>query len=331
VCASLCSRRVVGVMLSVDDGGPRYRLDDFLANRPSPLDVRIDARHDPRARILSGRVGPVDITTQATGPPHRAFRTRRLIRTSDVEQFKIHVMVRGRAVWAQGDREADLTPGDFTLVDLSRPCQGADRAEVHACVAVMFPHAALPLHHDEVERLTAVPISGREGLGASISALARHMGLHLQRRERSDGGRLATALMDLLIVALAGRLDRLPAIAPDTRRRALLASVQSFIEQRLADPELSPGRIAAANHISLRYLHKLFESQEATVAAWIRQRRLERCRRDLRDPTLSHLPVIAIAARWGLMDPAYFSRIFRAAYGLPPTEYRLAADTSSPR
>jgi AraC-like DNA-binding protein len=83
--------------------------------------------------------------------------------------------------------------------------------------------------------------------------------------------------------------------------------------------------IAAENHVSLRYLHKLFETQQMTVAGWIRQRRLERCRRDLRDPALSHLPVSAIAARSGLIDAAHFSRVFRAAYGISPSEYRLTA------
>jgi AraC-like DNA-binding protein len=34
--------------------------------------------------------------------------------------------------------------------------------------------------------------------------------------------------------------------------------------------------------------------------------------------------VSAIAARWGLMDAAHFSRAFRAAYGLPPAEYRMS-------
>jgi AraC-like DNA-binding protein len=318
-------------LLRMDHDGPRRRLDDFLANRPSPLDARIDARHDPRARILTGRVGPVDVTTVVNGPPHRAFRTRRLIRASDAEQFKIHVMVRGRAVWAQGDREAALSPGDFTLVDLSRTCQGADRDDVHEAVAVMFPHGTVPLHHDELARLTAVPISGQEGLGASISALARHLGGHLHGYGATDGARLATALMDLLVVALAERADRVAAIAPDTSRRALLARVQGFIEQRLGDPELSPGMVAAAHHVSLRYLHKLFETQDATVAAWIRRRRLERCRRDLLDPALGHWPVSAIAARWGLMDAAHFSRIFRAAYGQPPAQYRLTARLPGPR
>jgi AraC-like DNA-binding protein len=64
---------------------------------------------------------------------------------------------------------------------------------------------------------------------------------------------------------------------------------------------------------------------EVAEEAWIRDRRLERCRRDFANPALEDWSVSAIAARWGLIDPAYFSRAFRAAYGLPPIGYRKAA------
>jgi AraC-like DNA-binding protein len=316
----------MAVLLRVEDEPQRTRLDYFrhlVADTIVPFGVRIDAEHDLRAQILTGPVGTVHVT-KVRAPPMTAFRTARLIRVSDPELFKIDVQVRGRTVFAQGDREAALAPGDFTLMDLSRPCQLVDRDGEHEVLAVKFPHATLPLRHDELAQLTAVPISGTDGLGAPISTLARHMARQLQNLSPHDGTRLAAALIDLLIVALAQRLDRCATLAPATRRRALLASVQAFIDQRLADPELSPDMIAAANHISRRYLYKLFETQQATVAGWIRQRRLERCRRDLLDPTLADRSVSAIAARWGLVDAAHFSRLFAAAYGLPPAEYRRA-------
>jgi AraC-like DNA-binding protein len=104
--------------------------------------------------------------------------------------------------------------------------------------------------------------------------------------------------------------------------------VHAFIEARLGDPELTPGAIAAAHHISFRYPHRLFEPQETTVAGWIRRRRLERCRRDLLDPALRWQPVAPIGARWGLANPAHFGRAFRAAYGVPPAEYRALAASS---
>jgi AraC-like DNA-binding protein len=66
------------------------------------------------------------------------------------------------------------------------------------------------------------------------------------------------------------------------------------------------------------------------VAGLIRQRRLERCRRDLLDPSLEDVPVSAIAARRGLTSAAHFSRVFRAAYGASPVEYRRLGDVTRP-
>jgi AraC-like DNA-binding protein len=314
----------MSVLIRVEDEPPRTRLEYFqhvVADTIVPFRLRIAADRDFRARILTGRVGTVDVT-KVSAPPMQASRTLALIRASDPELFKIAIQVRGRTVFAQDDREAALAPGDFSLEDLSRPCRFVDRGDEHEVLVVMFPRAMLPLRRDELSRLTAVPISGRDGLGAPISSLARHMARHLECYERTESGRLGAALMDLLVVGLAERLDRLPAIAVATRRRALLASVQCYVDQRLGDPELSPSAVAAAHHISLRQLYRLFDAQPMGVAGWIRQCRLERCRRDLLDPGLAHWPVSAIAARWGLMDAAHFSRAFRAAYGLAPAEYR---------
>jgi AraC-like DNA-binding protein len=75
----------------------------------------------------------------------------------------------------------------------------------------------------------------------------------------------------------------------------------------------------------VRYLHKLFLGEHTTVADHIRRRRLERCSRDLLDPALADKPVIAIARRWGFGNPAHFTRVFRDAYGMPPSEYRRTA------
>jgi AraC-like DNA-binding protein len=152
------------------------------------------------------------------------------------------------------------------------------------CVAVVFPRSLLALRGDELARLAAVRIPGDRGAGALISSLARQLPEHLDGCNESAGARLGSAVLDLLMVALAGRLDRTSELPRQTRRRALLQRVHAFIEQRLGDPELSPGCIAAAQYISVRSLHKLFEAQQTTVTEWIRRRRLERCARDLLDP-----------------------------------------------
>ncbi|MFD9904331.1 helix-turn-helix domain-containing protein [Streptomyces sp. NPDC059063] len=111
----------------------------------------------------------------------------------------------------------------------------------------------------------------------------------------------------------------------ETRENLLLTRVRAFIEQNLGNPDLRPATIAAHHHMSVRALHLLFRTQPETVAALIRRRRLERCRADLGDPRLRHRTIGEISARWGFRALADFSRAFRAAYGVPPSELRRAA------
>ncbi|MFE2282429.1 helix-turn-helix transcriptional regulator [Streptomyces sp. NPDC059454] len=97
------------------------------------------------------------------------------------------------------------------------------------------------------------------------------------------------------------------------------------ITHNLSDPDLSPAAIAAHHHISVRLLHALFEQETETVGATIRRRRLERTRTDLADPRLRHRTIGEIALRWGFRHPADFSRTFRRAYGIPPSDFRHTA------
>jgi AraC-like DNA-binding protein len=154
--------------------------------------------------------------------------------------------------------------------------------------------------------------------------LLRRVAEDVETYQPASAARLSTVVMDLLATTVAEQAAQVAALTPEVRERVLLRRVHAFVEEHLGDTGLAPATIAAAHHISLRHLHRLFASQDTTVAAWIRHRRLERCRRDLSDPALLGRSVSTIAARWGLPDPAHFSRLFRHAYGLPPAEYRRA-------
>jgi AraC-like DNA-binding protein len=311
-------------LLRADDVPATSRVDYWrhVVNEAlGPLDLRLPSGPDLRDELLVGDAGAVRVAQLSTPTAGGASRTAKHIRQSDLELCTIDVLARGRGVVAQDGRQAILTPGDFALVDLSRPVQWTTSAM--QTVAVVFPRTLLPLRPDEVAGLTAVRFPGDQGTGALVSSLARQLPRRVDDWGAVDGPRLGGAVLDLFAVALAARLDRGERVPADTRQRALLLRVQAGIEARLGDPGLSPDAVAAAHYISPRYLYKLFETQGQGVAGWIRQRRLERCRRDLLDPALAGRSVSAIAARWGLTNAAHFSRAFRAAYGMAPVEYRL--------
>jgi AraC-like DNA-binding protein len=143
-----------------------------------------------------------------------------------------------------------------------------------------------------------------------------------------DAARLGGVVTDLVAAAFAEPSGQRTA-GPGESAQVLRLQVRDFILRHLGAESLSPATIAAAHNISVRYLHKLFQDEGLTVADWIRRHRLERCRRELADPLQYDRPIHAIATRWGFPNAAHFSRAFRAAYGVPPREFREQALTAA--
>jgi AraC-like DNA-binding protein len=279
-------------------------------------------------RIAACAVGVLGVGDVSASEPGLARRTHVHLRSSDPHVLKIDLVASGRVVVEQGGREADLGPGDFTLVDGARPATWTMPGPTRI-VAVTFPRSLLPLRDRSLARLTGAPVKGDRGVPALVSSIARQLPAHADDWGASGGARAGTALLDLLVAAVAEDLP--DARSSESGPRALLLRIHAFIEEHLPDPALSPAGIAAAHHISVRYLHRLFEGEETTVAAWIRRRRLERCRRDLLDPALASVPAYAIGERWGLHGAARFNRTFRAAFGMPPAEFRATPPPSRRR
>jgi AraC-like DNA-binding protein len=314
----------MAVLIRTSDIPPAHRHDawrSIVCDTLGPLDFRSDPDVPLWGEIEAGRLGPVNVGRVQTSTPHSVHRTPGLIRRGSSELYRVVLAMSGMPRLEQDGRAAQLRPGEFAIYDFARPYELAYDSAVQLAV-FGFPRDLLALPADSAGRLTAVPISGDQGTGALASTLLRRVVLDLETYRPASAARLCTVMMDLLTTAVAERADQTASLQIELRERTLLVRIHAFIEQHLGEADLSPGAVAAAHHVSVRYLHRLFEAQETTVAAWIRRRRLERCRRDLADPALGAVPVAALAARWGLPDSAHFSRLFRRTYGLPPAEYR---------
>jgi AraC-like DNA-binding protein len=297
------------------------RVRQGICETIAPFDLRVDADQDCLVEVGSVDLGMVRLVF-ASGDRIDAevVRTPRLIRRSDPDLCKIDLQLAGRAVVEQDDRQAELRAGAFTFVDLSRPCQLS--GGLNGVVAVMFPRSLLPLRYRDTRELAGVTFQPQDANSALVAALIGQVIGRPEEYTAAGGDRIGAAVLELITAALSIRLDRYAAVEPETRLRAMTWRVKTYIEQRLADPGLSPARIAAAHHVSVRYLYRIFEAEHATVGSWIRARRLDHCRRDLTDPALHGRPVSAIGAGWGFVDATHFGRVFKAEYGVTPNEYR---------
>jgi AraC-like DNA-binding protein len=296
---------------------------EMMFQMVAPVEVSSDRMADFPADMVLRDVGGVQIA-RVRSASFEISRSPQLIRQSDPEMYQMSIDIQGQAGVAQGGKEAEVGPRGFVLFDTSRPFHGwtrVDRGMVEG-INVSLPRVLLPLRLNAVERLMAVPLSGDKGIGALLVDFVVGLTRHAEHLRPTDHARLSTILVDLLAATLAHEVEAETELAPETHRQVLLSRALAFIRRRLGDPALSPAMVANENHISLRYLHRLFEEQGLTVAGWIRTSRLERCRRDLADPSLRLEPIHVIASRWGFPSAPHFTRRFRDAYGLSPREYR---------
>ncbi|MFS0893089.1 helix-turn-helix domain-containing protein [Microbacterium sp. 179-I 3D3 NHS] len=285
-----------------------------------PLQVSSAGPDHFRGTIRGAAVDEVHVT-DVRATPHVVERTPELIARGDRSFFKVSLMLAGTGLLIQDDREAVLRAGDLAVYDTDRPYSLVFDEDFRTMV-VMFPKHLISLPPDMIGQLTAVRISGQEGLGGMVVPYLTQLAGNLDQLAGTTGARLAHSALDLVTTVFTRELG-LDGVAADPHR-ALVQRIRSYIDRNLASTDLGPASIASAHFISTRHLHGLFQEQGVTVSTWIRTRRLERCRRDLLDPMLADRPVAAIAARWGFVDAAHFSRAFKSAFGISPSEYRAA-------
>ncbi len=250
-------------------------------------------------------------------------QTARTIRSFDPEALMFEVVLEGESWISQGERCAVLRTGDVAAYTTSQPVTVRAHKPFETLV-FRIPRFMLGAHAERIDRLTALRVPADFGLVRLVRTYCRHLmdGLDAGEIPQSQS-HLGESVLDLVLSLYVGPGGADHAVERGSKE-GLVVEVKRFIDENLGDPALSPELIARTHFISTRHLHRLFEAEGVSVCAWIRDRRLDRCRRDLADPMLRSVAIADIAARRGLIGAAHFSRMFRSAFGCSPREYRTS-------
>jgi len=247
-------------------------------------------------------------------------RSKRQIAKFSEADFLISFQVEKRGLVRQSGREAVLTPGTFALYDSTQPYSLTFEERFHQFV-VQMPKEVLSRHLMNPEQYTAIPISGKSGLGAVLTdfifSLAREM-----QHVRSAPDELSENLVNMIAIAFTSSVMLSQIGNHSIVRESLKRRIRQYIDNNLCNPDLSNQRIADAQYISIRYLHKLFDDEAETVHAMIQQKRLERARQLLSDPAYAGHSIERIAYSTGFGSAAHFSRTFKQRFGICPSDLR---------
>ena len=109
---------------------------------------------------------------------------------------------------------------------------------------------------------------------------------------------------------------------------SLVESTLLLIDSDVSAP-LSPSELAKAQNVSLGHLSTIFHKETGkTITSYILDKRMAHARHLL---STTKLQIQSVAARCGILDLQYFSKVFKKATGKTPKQYREAHNGFAPK
>lgn len=276
--------------------------------------------------VKSNSLSSFNVTTISSVAQH-IFRGKSEIIANPQEVYFLNLQLKGTSRMSQLGREALIQPGQFAIVDAMEPYLVDYLTDDWQQFSFRIPHSLLLPHLAASDRVMATAVGRDSGVGSLtvdfLSSIANNV-----EKFSTEGARLGTNLADLVAMSLG------PAKGDEQSRRVVVRremsnAILAYVDSNIADPELSPTKVAAHFRISPRYLHKLLEESQKSFGRAVLERRLERAAMDiLASPP--HVAISEVAYRWGFNDLSHFSRTFRQRYSCSPSEFRHQNRISAP-
>ena len=254
----------------------------------------------------------------------RIDRTRERIAVDGLEDFALIIAGGGQHAAIQQGREATFGAGEAVLTTDAEPAsvlydEASDFIVIQPSRRALS--ALVPGCDDAIARTLPSDGEALRLLAGYADLVQRNGGLN------TPGARhlAATHLLDLVALAIGTGRDITATAEGRGLAAARLAAIKADVDRHLTRPDLAIGAVAARQHISPRYIAKLFAGEGTTFSDFVRHRRLERARRRLIDPAQAHLAIGVVAFESGFGDLSYFNRCFRTRYGATPSELREGA------
>jgi len=291
------------------------RLEAAMVSRVRFADPTIAVR----ARLDAWDLGGVTVLRAELSGDLSMARSARQAREDQAPAVSFAFQESGTAQQGQFDAQRVVPRGEVALTEIGSPYEYRWSGG-GACRALQIPVSRLGLPVDAVRR--AVPLAHRSPLYGLVRGHLEQVTRDAAQLAREPLVRsLASATVELTRALLASAMEAGRA-RDDALAETLLSQVRSYVRQHLTEPGLDAGTIARAHAVSVRQLYRLCSAAELSLEQWIIAQRLDGARDELSLPGSRDRPIAVVARRWGFTDASYFSRRFRAAFGMTPREWR---------
>jgi AraC-like DNA-binding protein len=301
----------------------RRRIDASMEifDAACPIDMSLTKDQPYWAKIRARAAGGIfSVDVEASGAAVR--RTEPIIARRSTGCLYVFQQInqQGCTFTTWNDRRGGrLRHGDLYVGSADEPFD-ATQGEVFGHRLWMLPsHLVLPFAHNPGGLHAGTWLRANDPFTAMLASYLNQFTQHAPRMASEIAEAFAINMGRILALASAPSDD--PLRTSTTERAARGARIRQEIETRLADPLLSPTRLADTLGIPLRTLHAAFAGSGDSCLAYITARRLDEARRLLLRANARSVSDIAFGI--GFNSMATFFRTYRKRFGETPTETRV--------
>lgn len=293
-------------------GNQEYYLGDFSIDAGVGLEVRADKK----------AAGGCSIIRLRSNTRLHFRRSWSHIREDSTDVTVLWFVKRGALCISHQRGQTTASAGDFLVTKSTTPffieCQvGHD--SIHEVLHVVVPTHLLTNH---------VPFGLTTGFCVPATGCQFTVAQHILADVFEEKGELSANAAQLLVEsALSVISQALGTTAPagcahQSVSNKRLHDVLRYIELHLSDPKLSIATVAKGCGISPRYVSCLLKLHGSAFSTLVWEQRLKIASRLLSSSRSQDLSISKVAYGTGFKSLAHFSRKFKAAFGISPSEYR---------
>ena len=226
--------------------------------------------------------------------------------------------VTGSVHFIQKNRQLTSSAGQF-FIELSHLPYEFYHLQVASLYVIKVPLTLLTPQMGTIERQFARSLTIDEGAGRLLVFQIRQILELIEHHQLADleVKILEQQLLNLIVLTLSAPKEVMMS-SSSSIQSVHLKRIEHYVYLHLENPALTPAMVAAACHISVRYLHKLFAELPYSFSEWVKELRLKQANHILK--TKSYVTIDEVAHRVGYGDQGYFARIYKQHFGYTPRD-----------
>jgi AraC-like DNA-binding protein len=278
----------------------------------SPFRAKAALRSLPSLKVGIGSVG--------ASIHHRT----REFAAKENDDVALVVNLRGRFYMRSGGDDWLLREGDGFLIECS-DVGAFIVAEPGAQLCVRLGRGLLGAFAKHVERSLGRVIPAQTEALSLLTTYARTLPSGVWEVSPAAGQVMVDHIADLTALLVGSSGDSAALARNRGLAAARLGRAKTYIREHAGSVDLSAEAVATEQHISSRYLRRLFEAEEQSFTGYLLEQRLSQAYAMLTSRQFAAQPISHIAFEVGFGDLSYFNRAFRRRYERTPRDVKAEA------